>query len=120
MTFTNLQRHWQHAAQERQLVVRTPFELQLDDGSRITVEVLLEGYGAQRGMLIVSEFGSLNEKQAAIIKAGYGFSCMSQPCDAEVSCLDGLDYVLEDWGTYHSNCTDTLNNAPANRYEKTT
>ncbi len=98
MSFTNLQRHWRFAAKERGLKVKTPFVLVFEDGSRIAAEVLLEGYGAPRGMIIVSEYRKIEAKKDAIIAAGYGYSCMPQPNDAGVTHLDGLDDVLADWG----------------------
>ena len=95
---TNLQLWWLRAAQERSLVVQVPFSLQLGDGSDIFAEVLLEGYGARRGMVIVSDFEVIAGKTEALLSRGFGFSCLGQPSDAELSSLEGLDDLLQDWG----------------------
>ena len=97
MALTRLQRMWLHAAQKRGLKVRTPFVLRLPDGTKLTAEVLLEGFGAPHGMFIVSDYRHIREYTDAIIAAGFGYTCMSQPSDAEISSLEGIDACLEDW-----------------------
>jgi hypothetical protein len=98
MTLTNLQRQWQHAAEKRGLKVTIPFAFALRDGWTIQAEVLLEDYGARRGMLIVSDFAAIADQADAIVAAGFGYSSMSEPCEAEISALEAIDAALEDWG----------------------
>ena len=98
MALTNLQRQWQHAAEKHGLKVKIPFALALRDGSSIQADVLLEDYGARRGMLIVADFATVAEKRDVIVAAGYGYSCMSEPSEAEISSLEAIDDALEDWG----------------------
>ena len=97
MALTNLQRHWRHAAQKRGLKVRTPFVLRLPDGTKLTAEVLLEDFGAPNGMFIVSDYDRIRDHTDAIIAAGFGYTCMSQPSASEISSLEGIDACLEDW-----------------------
>jgi len=98
MALTNLQRQWQHAAEKRGLKVQIPFALALRDGTIIQADVLLEDFGARRGMLIVADFAAVAEKTDVIVAAGYGYSCMSEPSEAEISSLEAIDDALEDWG----------------------
>src|SRR5687768_11439504 len=97
MALTNLQRLWRHAAQKRDLKVKTPFVLRLPDGTKLTAEVLLEGFGADKGMFIVSDYRRIRDHTRAIIAAGFGYTCMSQPSPAEISSLAGIDACLDDW-----------------------
>ena len=98
MALTNLQRHWRHAARVRGLSIKTPFVLTLADGTKLRAEVLLEGYGAPKGMFIVSDYRDIREHTRAIIDAGYGYSCMHQPPPSSISSLEGIDVCLKDWG----------------------
>lgn len=97
MPFTNLQRMWRNAAQKRGLTVRTPFVLKLPGGTKLKAEVLLEGFGAPKGMFIVSNYRQIREHTAALLACGFGYTCMSQPSESEVSSLNGVDACLEDW-----------------------
>jgi hypothetical protein len=98
MALTNLQRQWRYAAEQLHLRVQVPFVLRFGNGSTVTADVLLEGYGSARGMLIVSDFQRIEGKTEAIMRAGYGYSCMSEPPESEVFSLEGFDEVLKDWG----------------------
>lgn len=97
MSLTALQRQWRHAADIRGLRIKTPFKLRFADGSHLTVDVLLEGFGAPRGMLIVSNYARIEAKTHAIIAAGYGYSCMPQPSARDISSLEAIDAALDDW-----------------------
>lgn len=102
MELTNLQLFWRHAAEIRGLSVRIPFSLKLGSGRVIHAEVLLVGYGAENGMLIVRDAGEVIISCSEISSAGYGYSCMSEPVGAEILSDDGLDDLLEDWGEVQS------------------
>ncbi len=97
MSLTNLQRHWRHAAEQLDLSVKIPFVLTFDDGESIEAEVLLQGYGATHGMLIVSDSSIVEGRHEAIVSKGYGYSCMSQPEESAITCLEGFDELLADW-----------------------
>lgn len=74
----------------------------LSDGNTITAEVLLRGYGAQNGMLIVSEDSILHNRGDEIVDLGYGYACCSQPPENETDSDEGLQQVLDEWGKHES------------------
>jgi hypothetical protein len=78
--------------------VKTPFKLRLADGSRVVADVLLEGYGAPRGMLIFRDYADIKEKTDAVVAAGYGYSCMPQPSETDIQSLEPVRNALDDWG----------------------
>ncbi len=84
-------------AQQRGLAVDVPYSLQLSGGNSLIVEVRLRNYGAEKGMLIVSEYSILQARTEEIIKMGYGYSCMSQPSEDKIKSDEGLDDILNDW-----------------------
>jgi hypothetical protein len=98
MKLTPLQRHWLSMAKNHYLDVEAPYVLRLSDGQTITAEVLLRGYGAQNGMLIVSDYSIVRDKKDEIVHLGYGYSCFSQPGEDEIDSDEGLQEVLDDWG----------------------
>jgi hypothetical protein len=98
MAFSNLQKQWQNAASELRLDVIIPFTLKLDNGGFITAEVLLVGYGAKHGMIIVSDYDVIRKHVEFINLMGYGFSCMSQPKETGIDSIDGFNDLLDDWG----------------------
>ncbi len=80
------------------LTVDVPFSLQFADGGSISVEVRLHGYGANNGMLILSDYSTIESRRDEIVKMGYGYSCFSQPSEDEIDSDDGLGDILDDWG----------------------
>src|SRR4051794_2227609 len=98
MKLSNLQRHWLAIAEQRGLRVQVPFEVHLSDGRVFTADVLVEGYGAPRGMLVVTDSQKIAKLAHDLVDAGYGYSCMSEPDDVEVDDARGVDEVLRDWG----------------------
>ena len=98
MKLSNLQLFWRNAAAIRGLSVTMPFSVTLEDGEEVYAEVLLHGYGARSGMLILQSSEVVMRRSEAIISSGYGYSCMSSPTADEIFSTDGLDDLLEDWG----------------------
>lgn len=96
MQATNLQLYWRSAANPRGLSIRENYRIGFDDGSELVAEVLLEGYGAPRGMIIVSDYTTISTLTTAITAGGYGYSCMSHS-RTEIEEVAGLDDVLLDW-----------------------
>lgn len=95
---TALQRHWLSMADKHGLTVDVPFTLKFVDGDSITAEVRLQGYGADNGMLIVSDYSIVESRNDEIVKMDYGYSCFSQPSEDEIESDEGLRDVLDDWG----------------------
>jgi hypothetical protein len=85
-------------AQKHNLRVEVPFCLRFSDGAEITAEVRLVGYGADKGMLIVSDYSTIKDRAKEIVRMGYGYSCFSQPHEDEVDSDEELEEILEDWG----------------------
>jgi hypothetical protein len=61
------------------------------------VEVLLRSYGARNGMLVVSDYGTIQEKKDEILAAGFGYSCYGPVPESEVHSLEGFKDMLDDW-----------------------
>jgi hypothetical protein len=70
----------------------------LRDGSPVFADVLLLGYGAANGMLIVEDFSTISGHADEIVASGFGYSCMSDPGEAETVSSSEIKEVLADWG----------------------
>ena len=95
---TPLQRHWLSMAYKHGLRIDVPFILQFPDGTTITAEVRLQGYGAKNGMLLVSDYTVVEKKSDEIVKMGHGYSWLSQPSKDEIDSDEELKDLLDDWG----------------------
>lgn len=95
---TPLQRHWLFLSKKHGLEVDVPFTLHLTSGAEIAAEVRLRGYGAENGMLLVSDDSAVWKHREEIVAMGFGFSCLSQPSEKEIESDEGLDELLNDWG----------------------
>ena len=93
---TNLQLYWRSAAKVRGLSIRENHRIQFDDGKELIAEVHLDGYGAAKGMIIVSDYSTVSGLTDTIPASGYGYSCMA-PSPAEIEDTPGIDDVLFDW-----------------------
>jgi hypothetical protein len=92
---SDFQERWLDAARRLGLSVQVPFILEVE-GTRIEVPVLLDDFGAERGMLLVSDYASIAAVSEHVVEIGYGFSCLS----SEPTGFDEAVYVeiLHDWG----------------------
>ena len=101
---SRLRVHWQKAAEDLGLHVRLPFELVLGPGVRIRVPILIRDFGGPKGMLIIPDAvhgeSVKDEWLEEAVRAGYGFSVMSEPLAGERYDRDGYIEVLADWGWY--------------------
>lgn len=88
---------WETAAKDLALTIVTPFYLIMNDGNRLAIDILVKNYGTKNGMLIVSDYNSINNYQDEIINSGYGYSAMSAPEDNEYD-KNRIIEVLRDWG----------------------
>ena len=95
---TALQKYWLSAAKKHSLTIDVPFILEFSDGKSMTAEVRLQGYGADNGMLILSDYSLIQNRQDEIVKMGYGYSCFSQPSEEEIDYDEGITEILDDWG----------------------
>jgi hypothetical protein len=101
-TASRLQRQWRTAATRLGLRVRIPFSLQLPNGTQLAADVLLEGYGAPRGMLIFSKYKTVKDHTDTVVSMGYGYSCMQQPSQQQMESLEPIQSALLDWGKVQS------------------
>lgn len=92
---TAFQEPWAHLARDLGLRAQIPFQVTV--GERIVeIPVLLEDFGAQRGMLLVTEWSTIAPIEAQLVALGFGYSCLSEPPDSESR--EGLADMLSDWG----------------------
>ena len=86
---------WKQAAKDLDFEVISPFILKNLD---IEAKILIKGYGAQKGMLIVSNYEEIEKKIDSIVEEGYGFSVLDEPMTNEEYNVNDFKDVLEDWG----------------------
>jgi hypothetical protein len=70
---------WHEAAADLGLDIVAPFVVELGPDEQPTVDALLRGFGAQLGMLIVSDYEVIAPFAKRLVEAGFGFSAMSAP-----------------------------------------
>jgi hypothetical protein len=89
---------WSEAARDLDLDVQSPFAAALPSGTQIRGRLLLRNFGAENGMIVVTDYSSISPFVAEIVRAGYGFCTLSEPSEHE--CYDREVYVemLRDWG----------------------
>jgi len=83
-------------AQEFELRVRTPFRLSVA-GRELEVPVLLEEFGAERGMLLLEDWSAISRCAEELVALGFGFSCLVNPAPGGYDDA-GLADMLSDWG----------------------
>ena len=66
------------------------------DGSEVTFEYLVRGYGAKNGMLVDSSWGKISPYSELLVTMGYGFSCL------DLNDLESFEQVLKDWGKFNT------------------
>ena len=59
--------------------------------------VLLEGYGADKGMVLVAEFDLIEDVADELVGLGYGFSCLGGPLPGPID-WKYVEAMLRDWG----------------------
>jgi hypothetical protein len=92
---TLFQQWWAKQAQDLGFRVRVPFQVAV--GTRIVeIPVLLEDFGAQRGMLLVTDWSTIAPIEDQLVALGFGYSCLAEPSDSENR--EGLAGMLSDWG----------------------
>ena len=95
--YSKLQQHWKILSERHKLDVQIPFLVELNNNNSILAEVLLSGYGAAKGMLLFTDDADIQQHRDAIIKKGYGYSCMEVNED-KLGSSEALEKILQDWG----------------------
>ncbi len=62
-------------------------------GVYVIFDVLVLGYGSQKGMVVDKDWRKLQQFGVALTEMGYGYCCMELGDD-----IEGFASVLEDWG----------------------
>ena len=96
MKTTPFQREWIEISEHLGLDIRLSYEIKLG-GRTLTVPVLLEGYGAEKGMVLVTDYDLIKDVTKELVTLGYGYSCLSEPVPGPIG-WSGIDNMLEDWG----------------------
>jgi hypothetical protein len=78
------------------LKVQIPFRVPVA-GQVLEVPVLLEEFGAERGMLLVTVWGDIALLADDLVAQGFGCSCL-QESDASAIDESVLADMLQDWG----------------------
>ncbi|PJZ59075.1 hypothetical protein [Leptospira barantonii] len=89
---------WQSVATELQIEIEVPNSFSLPNGEKINVEFIVKNFGAPNGMLIVSDYSSIQPFTEKILNAGYGYSTLDEPLDKEECSKENMKEILNDWG----------------------
>jgi hypothetical protein len=93
---TAFQKHWMRIADRFGLKVPIPFQVELA-GERLTVPVLLEEFGAQRGMLLVTSYADIEPVTERLVDAGFGYSRVDNSPGPDLDETQIME-MLRDWG----------------------
>lgn len=94
---SELRRAWLEAATNLGLEVEGPTTISLD-GAVLIAAVVVRGFGAHHGMVLVTSYADLAPHIHALVEAGYGFCVIGQPLANEVFDRDSFVEILSDWG----------------------
>jgi bifunctional N-acetylglucosamine-1-phosphate-uridyltransferase/glucosamine-1-phosphate-acetyltransferase GlmU-like protein len=89
-------RSCQNAAKQLGVTLRGPADLSLSPSVTIHVDMIVEGFGAPKGTLVVDDYSAL-QPHIALIKAS-GFTCSSFAEPTSESSVDDLQEMLLEWG----------------------
>ncbi|MEP6652086.1 MAG: hypothetical protein ABJA82_01940 [Myxococcales bacterium] len=78
------------------LKVQVPFQVELASG-QLAVPVLLEQFGAQRGMLLFTSYQDIAAVTEQLVSAGFGYSCLDDSLETDLDESQIVD-MLRDWG----------------------
>jgi ActR/RegA family two-component response regulator len=88
--------YWADAAEDLRLSVDAPFSVAIPTGESFEFIARLRYFGAENGMLLLSDYGAIATHSEALVALGYGYSTLSDPCEPyeREMCLE----LLRDWG----------------------
>jgi hypothetical protein len=92
----NLRSQLEKAAHELGVQIDFDYSVEIDPGKTLTCVGRLRNFGAAKGMLIVSSFQDVRDRQSELARRGYGYSVLSD----KMSEYDRESTVemLADWG----------------------
>lgn len=88
---------WRGAAADLGLTISGPVVLDLGE-SRCEVDLLIEHFGAPKGMAIVSRIESIENYLGELVSAGYGYSVFDAPARGRALPIEDAIELLADWG----------------------
>lgn len=92
-----LGREWIAAGNALNFKVIAPYFVSLTDDQSLFASALIPDFGAPKGMLLLADGTPNSNMHSAILEAGYGYCCLSQPRTLRED-FHGLVSVLKDWG----------------------
>jgi hypothetical protein len=95
---TRLAAAWLKAGQSLGVEVVAPYRATLPSGVWIEATALVKGFGARRGMLIITDYSQVRSQLEALEQAGYGFSVLEEPGPTDVFDVEEYAEILRDWG----------------------
>ncbi len=98
MSQSRLFNKWRRIACDLGVAIDEPGDVVLKAGSTIRVELVVRGFGAEKGMLILTDAERVQGRTEEIIGAGYGYSVLSEPEDDRDYDREAVISMLEDWG----------------------
>lgn len=96
MKMTAFQRQWQEIAARLGLDVELSAEIRMA-GRTMVAPVLLRGYGARKGMVLVAHWDAIRGEAEMLVASGYGYSCLGEPSGRPID-WDSVADMLRDWG----------------------
>ena len=96
MKITPFQRRWIEIAERLGLDIQLSYEIDLGD-RRLIVPVRLLGFGADKGMLLVTAYDLIRDVAEQIVNLGYGYSCLGEPLPGPID-WEYVEEILQDWG----------------------
>jgi hypothetical protein len=87
---------WEMVRDDLGIEIVAPYVVDLGDGKKLSVPILVKHFGHKQGMLVVSDFQDLKPYENQVWAMGYGMSVLEEPTepyDREV-----MIELLSDWG----------------------
>ena len=96
---SRLLQHWRAASADLGLRLKEAFVVDLGPNGILEADLLVEDFGAPKGMLVFSDFRAVTTASGRILdQLGYGYSVMGEPRPEEDYSRDEFVSVLSDWG----------------------
>jgi len=89
---------WEKAASDLNLRITVPFNLHLTNESHLEAPMLVHHFGANKGMLVFTNYDDVSPCVNELAKSGYGFSVLSEPGEYEHYEVEEYMELLAEWG----------------------
>lgn len=95
---SNLLLYWAQAASDLNLRITVPFSLRLTNENKLEAPMLVHFFGANKGMLVFTNYDDVSPYVDELAKYGYGFSVLSEPGEHENYEMEEYMELLAEWG----------------------